>query len=47
VLAYAYVARCEVGRLQHRSADSNGIFNTVTPQQVPFNQETLTAYEWV
>ncbi len=46
VLAYAYVARgAKSAGFNTGLLDNNGIFNSVTPQQVPFNQEELTAYE--
>ena len=46
VLVYGYVSRgAKSAGFNTGLLDSNLIFNNVTPKQVPFNQETLTAYE--
>jgi iron complex outermembrane receptor protein len=46
VLVYGYVSRgAKSAGFNTGLLDENGIFNSVTPKQVPFNQETLTAYE--
>ena len=46
VLVYGYVSRgAKSAGFNTGLLDSNGIFNNVQPRQVPFNQETLTAYE--
>ena len=46
VLVYGYVSRgAKSAGFNTGLLDQNGIFNSVTPKQVPFNQETLTAYE--
>jgi iron complex outermembrane receptor protein len=46
VLVYGYVSRgAKSAGFNTGLLDQNAIFNSVTPKQVPFNQETLTAYE--